>query len=166
MQLPNKQKEQVLAFIYNTWIQGFQDGYYLRQRKAPEITPITLVIIKWLPVLFFLCILSLPAVLFLSIGDLSDYLIARIINRICISIIASTVMAYLCFKTSSTAFLAAIPFIIILSISSVFYDKVKGLYIRQYGKPSSPDVWICKKCGEENSNISLECFNCAAKKAQ
>ena len=38
----------------------------------------------------------------------------------------------------------------------------KRIYTKNFGKPSSPDNWICRKCGTENSKLLTECSNCSS----
>ena len=53
--------------------------------------------------------------------------------------------------------------LLITTIGLLIWTLINKYYMRTRRKPSTPDAWICRKCGNENSNLITECNKCKNK---
>ena len=90
--------------------------------------------------------------------------IESIIFNTALGIIITTILLWLYRWTSHIIFLILIPVTICAIIYTYVHQMLKNYYKRKYGKPSTPDVWLCRKCGAENENINLYCTECDSSK--
>jgi len=122
---------------------------------------------KWLMLFGTLSGFALLLLIIFEIGGgglLPDH-IEDLIAKICVGIIAIALWLYLYYVSSKIIFILLIP-ITILSILYIYLKPVfKDMYTKNFGKPSSSDYWICRKCGIENSNLLTECDSCSSAKS-
>ena len=90
--------------------------------------------------------------------------IESIIFNTALGIIITTILLWLYRWTSHIIFLILIPVTICAIIYTYVHQMLKNYYKRKFGKPSSPDMWLCRKCGTENENINLYCTECDSRK--
>lgn len=117
---------------------------------------------KWLMLFGTLSGFALLLLIILEIGGgglLPDG-IEDIIAKICIGIIAVALWLYLYYISSKIIFIILIPITIAIILYVYLQRTIKRMYTKNFGKPSSPDNWICRKCGIENSKLLTECDNC------
>jgi ribosomal protein L40E len=116
----------------------------------------------WLILIGTLAGFALMFLLILEIGGggLLPYKIEDLIAKICIGIIAIALCLYAYYMTQNILFLVLIPFVAGGVMFAYFRKIFNKAYMKKFGKPSEPNLWICRKCGAENSIIINECHNC------
>ncbi|NQT90905.1 MAG: hypothetical protein HQ558_06600 [Candidatus Omnitrophica bacterium] len=110
-------------------------------------------------------ILSGPALIFLLLNGISGggflpYDIENALVKMCAAIICITVFWWLHYITSSIIFVILIFLAITVTAYTFLRQALKKIYMKKFAKPTSPDIWICKKCGAENSTFIKECNEC------
>ncbi len=121
---------------------------------------------KWLMLFGTLSGFALLLLIIFEIGGgglLPDH-IEDLIAKVCAGIIAIALCLYLYYVSSSIIFILLIPITILFILYIYLKPIFKDMYAKKFGKPSSPDYWICRKCGIENSNLLTECDNCNSAK--
>ena len=122
---------------------------------------------KWLMLFGTLSGFALLLLIIFEIGGgglLPDN-IEDLIAKICVGIIAIALWLYLYYVSSKIIFILLIPITILFILYIYLKPIFKDLYNKNFGKPSSPDYWICRKCGMENSNLMTECDSCSSAKS-
>jgi ribosomal protein L40E len=117
---------------------------------------------KWLMLFGTLSGFALLLLIIFEIGGgglLPDE-IENIIAKICAGIISIALLLYLYYISSKIIFIILIPITVVIILYIYMQRVIKRIYKRNFGKPSSPDNWICRKCGTENSKLLTECDNC------
>jgi len=78
----------------------------------------------------------------------------------------ATVSCWFMFRmTGNGIFMNVIlPLVTLLMLFIGLKNPVQSFYKRKYGKPISGDFWVCRKCGQNNENIYLECQRCHSAK--
>jgi len=117
---------------------------------------------KWLMLFGTLSGFALLLLIIFEIGGgglLPDN-IEDIIAKICAGVISVALLLYLYYISSKIIFIILIPVAIIIILYIYMQRVIKRIYAKNFGKPSSPDSWICRKCGTENSKLLTECDNC------
>ncbi len=117
---------------------------------------------KWLILFGTLSGFALLLLIVLEIGGggLLPEAIENIIAKICVVIIAITLCLFFYYLTSIFVFLIMIPIAPAAAGYVHIKRKLKDTYKRKFGKASSPERWICRKCGFENNNLVTECEHC------
>ena len=90
--------------------------------------------------------------------------IESIIFNTALGIFITTILLWLYRWTSHIIFLILIPVTVCAIIYTYVHQMLKNYYKRKFGKPSTPDMWLCRKCGRENENINLYCTECDSSK--
>jgi len=101
----------------------------------------------------------------LSGGSLPDKVESIIFNT-ALGVIVTTLLLWLYRWTSHIIFLILIPVTICAIIYTFVHQTLKNYHKRKFGKPSSPGMWLCRKCGTENENINLRCTECKSGKGE
>jgi ribosomal protein L40E len=74
------------------------------------------------------------------------------------------VLGFLTFLTGNKLFTDLRVFAFLVFLGLVLVKPVASFWKRRFAKPSSPEYWVCKKCGTENLKVMLECRKCSAPK--
>jgi len=93
-------------------------------------------------------------------GGLLPYKIEDLVAKFCVGIIAAALCLYAYYMTENVIFIILIPFAIGAILFAYFKRAIKKVYMKKLGQPSAPNLWICRKCGAENSIIINECHSC------
>lgn len=117
---------------------------------------------KWLILFGTLAGFALTLLLLLELGGggLLPDAVEDAIAKICIGIIAIALWLFLYYISSKIIFLVLIPITLCLIVYIYLHRIFKRMYTKKFGKPSSPDSWICRECGTENNNLLTECHSC------
>lgn len=117
---------------------------------------------KWLMLFGTLSGFALLLLIIFEIGGggLLPDSVEDIIAKICAGIISIALLLYLYYISSKIIFIILIPIAIVIILYIYMKRIIKRAYKKSFGKPSSPDNWICRKCGTENSKLLTECDNC------
>jgi ribosomal protein L40E len=141
-----------------------QTGYFSQQgtsahtgfRQGPPTSRTWLILIGALAgfALLFLIVLEIGG------GGLLPYRLENFIAKFCIGIIITALCLYGYYMSESIVFIILLPF----AIGILFFVNIKKavmrVYMKNLGQPSASNLWICRKCGTENSVIINECHNC------
>ncbi len=116
----------------------------------------------WLILIGTLAGFALMFLLVLEIGGggLLPYKIEDFAAKFCTGIIASALCLYAYYMSQNILFILLIPFVAGGVMFAYFKRVIKKEYMKKLGQPSAPNLWICRKCGSENSIIINECHNC------
>jgi ribosomal protein L40E len=93
-------------------------------------------------------------------GGLLPYKIEDLAAKFCVGVIATALCLYAYYMTQRVIFIILIPFAIMAIIFVYLKRAIKKVYMRKLGRPSDSSVWICRRCGTENSVIIKECHRC------
>jgi len=52
--------------------------------------------------------------------------------------------------------------LLIAALCLLLWTLAKRYCAKKWKRPSTPDAWICRKCGNENSNVIIKCNKCGA----
>ncbi len=141
---------------------GISHNQYESDAKEEAWQRDQLPIKKWLMLFGTLSGFALLLLIIFEIGGgglLPDG-IEDIIAKICAGIISVALLLYLYYISSKIIFIILIPLAIIIILYMYMQRVIKRMYVKKFGKPSSPNNWICRKCGTENSKLLTECDNC------
>jgi ribosomal protein L40E len=125
-------------------------------RQGPPTNKTWLILIGTLAgfALMFLLVLEIGG------GGLLPHKIEDFIAKVCIGIIAAALCLYAYYMTQNILFIVLIPFVAAGVMFIYFKRIIKKEYMKKFGQPSQPNLWVCRKCGAENSLIINECHNC------
>jgi hypothetical protein len=98
-------------------------------------------------------------------GVLSDE-VEDFLVRMALSVLILTGIGFLYHWKRSPALLGLTPLALIPVLWLFFGKKIKRGYAKRFSRPSSPDLWVCRKCGEENHAIRTECVGCGVAKGE
>ena len=131
-------------------------------RQGPPTNKTWLILIGTLAgfALMFLLVLEIGG------GGLLPYKIEDLAAKFCIGIIAAALCLYAYYMTQNITFIILIPFAIGAILFVYFKRAIKKVYMKKLGQPSAPNLWICRKCGTENSIIINECNSCNSPKVE
>lgn len=137
-----------------------EQGHYAAQSKEHDNK---IQVKKWLVLFGTLSGFALLLLILFEVGGggLLPDAVEDAIAKTCVIIIAITLCLFFYYLTSILLFIIIIP----IGPAAVLYfylkRKFNRVYRRRFAEPSSPDTWICRKCGMENSNLMKECENCS-----
>jgi ribosomal protein L40E len=122
----------------------------------------------WLILIGTLAGFALMFLLVLEIGGggLFPHKLEDFVAKFCIGIIATALCLYAYYMTENILFIVLIPFAIAAIMFVYFKKAIKRVYMKKLGQPSAPNLWICRKCGAENSMIINECHSCNSIRAE
>lgn len=125
-------------------------------RQGPPTNKTWLILIGTLAgfALMFLLVLEIGG------GGLLPYKIEDFVAKFCIGIIAAALCLYAYYMSGNILFILLIPFVVGAVMFAYFKRVIKKEYMKKFGQPSQPNLWVCRKCGAENSLIINECHNC------
>ena len=131
-------------------------------RQGPPTNKTWLIFIGTLAgfALMFLLVLEIGG------GGLLPHKIEDLAAKFCVGIIAAALCLYAYYMTQNVIFIILIPFAIGVILFVYFKRAIKKVYMKKLGQPSAPNLWICRKCGAENSIIINECDSCNSPRAE
>jgi len=124
--------------------------------------------------LFVFASLAAPAFLYLILMGISggggsplfSEEVEAFLTRLSIGVLFTTFLLFMHYMIQKRIFLLLIVVVWAIIVWSVIYKRLKTAYMKKYGKASSPDVWVCRKCGKENLNIDMECWKCTSRREE
>jgi ribosomal protein L40E len=125
-------------------------------RQGPPTNKTWLILIGTLAgfALMFLLVLEIGG------GGLLPHKIEDFIAKFCIGIIAAALCLYAYYMSQNILFIILIPFVV-AGVMFVYFKKIiKKEYMKKFGQPSQSNLWVCRKCGAENSRLINECHGC------
>ena len=98
---------------------------------------------------------------------LSDFgeKILDVVSLVAVLAIATVGCWFMFRMTGNSAFVKLVlPLIVLIVLFVGLKSPLQSLYHRKYGKPTSENFWLCRKCGVNNENVYLECQRCHSAK--
>lgn len=116
---------------------------------------------------------SVPAFLYLILFGITGGSISlpetleNILTKVSVGILITTIFLFLYYMTAKSIFIVMVfiglGFILYATAGLPVYRRLQKEFMKKYGKPSSEDAWICRKCGTENVKLYAECQECGTK---